>query len=146
MEGISWRHKTRALVSTGTSPISRRSVSQALPTAVTAAAATELLSRVQASLTAGFSAGAVPWPAASAPVMSLPASTMGLLLAAPATAKPLAPALLVAHDLQAPQLAVAGAHQQTRYSASNIEAAALTAVPADTTGAQVGASAEPQQQ
>jgi hypothetical protein len=119
---------------------------QALPAAVSAAAAaTELLSRVQASLTAGFSAGALPWPAAPAPLMSLPASTVDLLLAAPAAAKPSGPVMPAAPDLQAPHILAAGAPRQSYVSGSNTAAAAPTAMVTDTADAQMGTFAEPQQ-
>ena len=119
---------------------------QALNPAVSAAAAaTELLGRVQASLTAGFSAGAAAWPAASAPVMQLPASTLGLLLAAPAAAKPLNPALPAFQSLEAPQLMATGTHLQNQLTGGNNESAAVMATAHRVSGAQAGTSAEPQQ-
>ncbi len=77
-----------------------------------AAAATELLGRVQASLTAGFNASAAAWPAASAPVMPLPASTVSLLLAAPAAAKALNPMAAPVLSASQPQLAGPGHNRQ----------------------------------
>lgn len=102
---------------------------QALYPAVTpAAAATELLGRVQASLTAGFNASAAAWPASSAPVMPLPTSTVGLLLAAPAAAKALNPLGPGIHVPQ-PQLARPESVQQQPQTRTFIVEAAVPAAP-----------------
>ena len=117
------------------------------PSVSAAAAATELLGRVQASLTAGFNASAAQWPGASAPVMPLPASAVGLLLAAPAAAaKALNPLAPVPSDPQA-QLAGAGfGDQQPQLMTSTMVAAGPVAVPgADETAGVELASGKLQQ-
>jgi len=77
-----------------------------------AAAATELLGRVQASLTAGYNASAAHWPASAAPVMTLPASSGGLQLTAPAATKlPNLPTTVVSVDPSQQTMAIEGKQQ-----------------------------------
>ena len=110
------------------------------PAAVTAAAAaaTELLGRVQASLTAGFNVSAAAWSAVSAPVIPLPDSSVGLRLAAPAAAKILSPA---PPSSNAPQVGIAAGLSQEPPQMRMPTADAATKLP--TTDAGGKADAEP---
>ena len=112
-----------------------------------ATAATELLGRVQTSLTAGYNASAAYWPGAPAPVMPLPASTVGLLLAALAAAKALNPLAAPVLSIPQPQLAGAGHdRQQTQLGPTVLPAAVPIAMRVGDDTASVEPATDERQQ